>query len=384
MSLRWMDGGESHGKGLTVIIDGIPAGLKINPERINTYLQKRQKGYGRGGRMGIEKDVVDIRGGIRRGETTGSPVVIFIENRDWINWKEKMDPFKVSGERLTKPRPGHADLPGYLKYNRRDLRDVLERSSARQTATRTAVGAIAREILEKLGVYVTGFVRQIGKIGFSGEVKSGKAIGEKIEKSIVRCPDEETTKLMCEEIERAKQEGDTLGGVIEVICENVVPGLGTYVQWDRRLDAHLAFSLMSIQAIKAVEIGSGIENASKRGSEVHDEIFYSRDKGYFRKTNRAGGIEGGTSNGENIVLRAYMKPIPTLRKRLHSVDVESKKEEFAFFERSDVCAVPSASVICEAAVSIELASFYLEKFGGDTMDELRENLYHYNEYLKRK
>ncbi|MCD6129507.1 MAG: chorismate synthase [Deltaproteobacteria bacterium] len=384
MSLRWMDGGESHGKGLTVIIDGIPAGLKIDLKKINEYLQERQKGYGRGGRMDIEKDSVDIRGGIRGRETIGSPVVLFIENKDWINWKEKMDPFEITEERLTKPRPGHADLPGYLKYNRRDLRDVLERSSARQTATRTAVGAIAREILEELGIYVTGFVRQIGKVNFPGQIKSGKMIREKMEQSAVRCPDEETTKLMCKEIEKTKQEGDTLGGVIEVICENVIPGLGTYVQWDRRLDAHLAFSLMSIQAIKAVEIGGGIENASKKGSQVHDEIFYSQEKGYFRKTNRAGGIEGGMSNGENIVLKAYMKPIPTLRKRLHSVDVESKKEEFAFFERSDVCAVPAASVICEAAISIELASFYLEKFGGDTMDELKENLYRYNEYLERK
>ncbi|MCD6223745.1 MAG: chorismate synthase, partial [Deltaproteobacteria bacterium] len=350
----------------------------------NEYLQKRQKGYGRGGRMSIEKDSVDIRGGMRGGETIGSPVVLFIENKDWVNWKEKMSPFEVTREKLIKPRPGHADLPGYLKYDRKDLRDILERSSARQTATRTAVGAIAKQILEELNVYTTALVRQIGKICFSQDIKSGKTIRQKIEKSVVRCPDEKITALMCEEIEKAKQEGDTLGGIIEIICENIIPGLGSYAQYDRRLDAHLAFSLMSIQAIKAIEIGEGIKNASKKGSEVHDEIFYSKDRGYFRKTNRAGGLEGGMSNGENIILKAYMKPIPTLKKKLHSVNIESKEEEFAFFERSDVCAVPAASIICEAAVSIELASFYLEKFGKDTINELKENFYRYKQYLKRK
>jgi chorismate synthase len=382
--MRWMDGGESHGKGLTVIIDGIPAGLKIDLKKINEYLQKRQKGYGRGGRMSIEKDSVDIRGGIRGGETIGSPVVLFIENKDWINWKEKMSPFEITGEKLTTPRPGHADLPGYLKYDRKDLRDILERSSARQTVARTAVGAISKQILKELDVYTTGFVRQIGEICFSQDIKSGRAIREKIEKSAVRCPDEKITALMCEKIEKAKQEGDTLGGIIEIICENIIPGLGSYAQYDRRLDAHLAFSLMSIQAIKAIEIGEGIKNASKGGSEVHDEIFYSKQKGYFRKTNRAGGLEGGISNGENIILKAYMKPIPTLKKKLHSVNIENKEEKFAFFERSDICAVPAASVICEAAVSIKLASFYLEKFGKDTIGELKENFYRYKQYLKKK
>ena len=382
--IRFLDAGESHGKALIAIIEGLPAGLKIDLDFINRQLLLRQSGYGRGGRQKIEKDKVEFLSGVRFGETIGSPVAILIKNRDFENWQNIMEPFaeKNHNRRVNRPRPGHADLSGYLKYDRDDIRDVLERSSARETAIRTAVGSICELLLKELDIRIISFVRSIGKVKTDIKPEVNDEFEKRVIDSLVFCPDKKAEDLMIAEIEEAKKEGDTLGGVVEVVASGVVAGVGSYVQWDRRLDARLSFSLMSIQAVKAVEIGDGFENAYKFGSQVHDEIVY--DNGYRRLSNRAGGIEGGMSNGEDIVARVYMKPIPTLKKGLKSVNVDTHKEDISAFERSDVTAVPALSVVARSVVAFELANAYIEKFGSDTIKELKERVKAYKRYLLTK
>ncbi len=381
--LRFLDAGESHGKALVAILEGIPAGLKIDIDFINRQLLLRQSGYGRGGRQKIERDRVEILSGVRFSETIGSPIALMIENRDYENWKDVMNPVGERSElrKVIRPRPGHADLGGYLKYDRDDIRDVLERSSARETAIRTAVGSVCELLLKEVGVRLVSYVVSIGRVKADINLED-----EELEKDILNspvfCPDKKATDLMIAEIEEAKSKGDSVGGVVEVLARGVVAGVGSYTQWDRRLDARLAFGLMGIQAVKAVEIGDGFNNASKFGSEVHDEIIF--ENGYKRKSNRAGGIEGGMSNGENIVVRAYMKPIPTLRKGLSSVNIKTHEPEVSAFERSDVCAVPALSVVARAVLAFELARAYLEKFGSDTVREFVERVNEYKRYLLNK
>jgi len=381
---------------MTVILEGIPAGLIISPDDINIELKRRQKGYGRGGRMEIESDTVKILSGIRWGKTIGSPITLLIENRDWSSWKEVMDyeipsSTDLKGRRVTKPRPGHADLPGSIKYNIHDIRDVLERSSARETVSRVAAGAVAKRFLSEFGIKIISYVIEIGRIRARIPKREAMRLFEGAEASVVRCPDRDAERQMIRCIDEAKKRGDSLGGVFEVIAIGVPVGLGSYVQWDKRLNARLAHAIMGIQAIKGVEIGLGFEMARRHGSEVMDEIFYrsegARDDrkewirgGFFRKTNNAGGIEGGISNGMPIVLRAAMKPIPTLRNPLSSVDIITKKRFKAAYERSDICAVPSASIIAEAMTALVIADAFLEKFGGDSMDEVMRN---YKGYMRQ-
>ncbi|MGC8578695.1 MAG: chorismate synthase [bacterium] len=389
--LRYFTSGESHGKGLVAIIEGLPAGLFIDQKIIGSYLSRRQMGYGRGKRMSIEKDHVDFLSGVRAGYTIGSPVAIYIENKDWQNWQNIMDPFLEKPERIvTMPRPGHADLAGGIKYNHHDLRNVLERASARETAVRTAVGAIASLLLNTFDIRLYSYVIAIGNVKIDTNTLPLKTLGDAYLKrlnmitesdiNMMNMPDLSASKKAVELIEKTKKRGDTLGGVFEVRATNIPVGLGSYSQWDRRLDARLACALMSIQAIKAVELGNGMENAGKYGSMVHDEIFYRREKGFYRKTNHAGGIEGGVTNGEELILRAYMKPISTLYKPLRSVNVITKKPVRATVERSDICAVPAASIVGEAVVAIELAKSMIEKFGGDTVEDMKAN---YKSYITR-
>ncbi len=379
--LRILTGGESHGLGITAIIDGFPAGLRIEREEINRDLARRQRGYGRGKRMEIERDEIKVLGGLRGGRTTGSPVVLFLENRDWENWKHILTPFgEVSDERrVFSPRPGHADLAGALKYNLKDMRDVLERSSARETVSKVAAGSIAKQFLSNFGIRIIGWVVEIGGVKALLEADYGM-LERMAEESELRCPDPEAEVKMRELIDKARSTGDTLGGVFEVRVFGVPPGLGSYTQYDTRLDGRLAQQLMSIPSVKAVEIGLGFESARRFGSQVHDEIYYSRTEGFYRKTNNAGGIEGGVTNGCDIVLRAGMKPISTLMKPLNSVNIDTKEKVSASVERSDVCAVPAGAVIGEAVVALELADAFLEKFGGDSMEEIKRN---YNGYMEQ-
>jgi len=381
--LRILTGGESHGLGITAIIDGLPAGIRIEREEINRDLARRQKGYGRGQRMAIERDEIKLLGGIRAGTTTGAPVVLFLENKDWENWKDILSPFGelTDRKRVASPRPGHADLAGALKYNHRDIRNVLERASARETVSRVAAGSIARQFLKNFGIRIFGWVIEIG--GVRALLEADYAMLEKIaEESDLRCPDPEAEIKMKELIDRAKESGDTLGGIFEIRISGVPPGLGSYVQYDMRLDGRLAQQLMSIPSVKAVEIGLGIESARRAGSQVHDEIYYSPSDGFYRKTNNAGGLEGGVTNGSDIILRAAMKPISTLMKPLNSVNIDTKEKVSASVERSDVCAVPAGCVIGEAVVAIELADAFLEKFGGDSMDEIKRNYMGYMEQVR--
>lgn len=393
--LRYLTAGESHGKALYSIIEGVPAGLSISEKNINKDLSRRQKGYGRGGRMKIESDSVQILSGVRWGKTLGSPISLLIDNRDWANWRDVMSPeplkFEIRNSNLeftavTRPRPGHADLSGAIKYNTHDIRDILERSSARETAARVAAGAVAKIFLSEFNIQIISYVTEIGGIkSQKSKLKSqisGKEFLEtfaKAEKSPVRCPDKNAEKKIIDLINKAMKKGDSLGGVFEVVVTGAPVGLGSYSQWDRRLNARLAYALMGIQAIKGVEAGLGFEMARRAGSEVMDEIFY-KGSGFYRKTNNAGGIEGGMSNGMPIMLRAAMKPIPTLKTPLSSVDIISKKAFKAVYERSDVCAVPAASVIGEAVVAFVIADCFLEKFGGDSMEEIKRN---FKGYLKQ-
>ena len=382
--IRFLDAGESHGRCLTAIIEGIPAGLKIDKDLINKNLLLRQSGYGRGARQKIERDRIEFLSGVRFGETIGSPITITIKNRDFENWLNIMSPDaqKTRKKSISMPRPGHADLTGYIKYDREDMRDVLERSSARETAIRVAVGSICENVLAQIGVDIISFVKSIGNVGIDSVDYNDKQLTKKIESSFVFCPDKKISDKMIAEIEEAKLKNDSIGGVIEACARGVVPGLGSYSQWDRKLDAHIAYAAMSIQAIKAIEVGNGIKNAYNLGSCVHDEILFQ--KGYIRKTNNAGGIEGGMSNGENIVIRAYMKPIPTLKKGLNSIDVKTKLPHISHFERSDVCAVPAASIVVKSVIAYELLNAYMEKFGSDTLNELKKRVSEYKIYLKDK
>jgi len=389
--IRYITGGESHGKGLTAIIEGLPAGLFIDLSIINSYLTKRQSGYGRGSRMSIENDQISVLSGIRGGYTIGSPVTMYIENKEWVNWKDIMGVERnAEGKDVTMPRPGHADLAGGIKYNHYDLRNVLERASARETAIRTAVGAVAKLLLRELSIELYSYVISIGNVRIKDQILPMKTLGSSYLKRLgaiaeadsyrLNMPDKSAAVKAAKLIETTKKKGDTVGGVFEIRATNVPVGLGSYSQWDRRLDGRLASALMSIQAIKAVEIGDGIVNTDKRGSEVHDEIFYSKKKGYYRKTNRAGGIEGGVTNGEEVILRVYMKPISTLYKPLRSVDIITRMPVEATVERSDICAVPAASIVGETVAAIELANAVVEKSGGDSMKELKRNFNSYMSY----
>ncbi|MBI3753030.1 MAG: chorismate synthase [Deltaproteobacteria bacterium] len=405
--LRYLTAGESHGKCLTAILEGMPANLSLTGDDINKELSRRQIGYGRGGRMAIEKDEVEIASGVRFGKTIGSPIAMIIKNKDWENWEEIMNIGArgkgqwAMGEEVTRPRPGHADLAGALKYGHYDIRNILERSSARETAARVAVGAVCKRFLDEFGIKVMSWVVEIGGVEVSSKFKVQSSKLEDIffnaEASDVRCPDKKISERMRKAIDMARKNGDSLGGIFKIAVTGVPPGLGSHVQWDRKLDGNLARALMSIQAIKGVEAGMGFEAAEKFGSEAHDEIFYKKGQGargkgqenwpmeprFYRKTNNAGGIEGGMSNGEPIILRAAMKPIPTLYKPLHSADIKTKKTFQASVERSDICAVPAASVIGEAVVAFEVANAFIDKFGGDSVDEIKRNYRGYLEYLRR-
>ncbi|HXV84316.1 MAG TPA: chorismate synthase [Candidatus Binatia bacterium] len=395
--LRYVTAGESHGPCLTMVIDGVPAGFPIDVARINHDLWRRQQGYGRGGRMLIEKDEVQIRSGIRWGETLGSPVALGIENRDWKNWTKKMSAAREDRDEkiaVTKPRPGHADLTGVLKYDRSDIRDILERASARDTVSRTAVGSFAKQLLSPFGIRVMGYIRSIGNVEASLDGYTYEEIYARAEESPVRTADKEAEEKMIGLIEACKKEGNTLGGIFEVVALGLPPGLGTHAQWDRKLDGRLAQALMSIQAIKGVEIGLGFEMARRRGSQVHDEIFFDPNKmvtegtprivptGFYRGSNNSGGTEGGMTNGAPLVLRVAKKPISTLMSPLQSVDLRSKQQTDASVERSDVCAAPAAAVVGESVVAFELAAAFLEKFGGDSLGEIKRNYESYLEQIK--
>ncbi|MBE7682484.1 MULTISPECIES: chorismate synthase [Paenibacillus] len=387
MSLRYLTAGETHGPQLTAIIEGLPSNLNIDFEELNFQLHRRQKGYGRGRRMQIEKDQANFVGGIRHGYTTGAPVALVVQNNDWKHWQNIMniEPIEGSDEekrRVHRPRPGHADLNGGLKYNLKDLRNVLERSSARETTVRVACGAIARQFLAEFGIKVAGRVLRIGEIEAPYQDLPIDELIEVTEASSVRVTDAETEKKMEAYIDQIKQEGDSIGGIVECIVEGVPVGLGSHVQYDRKLDARIAQGVMSINAFKGVEIGIGFEAGTIRGSQVHDEILHTEERGYHRATNRLGGFEGGMTNGMPVVVRGVMKPIPTLYKPLQSVDIDTKEAFTAQVERSDACAVPAASVVMEHVVAWEIAKAFLEKFGGDSMEEIRANYNNYNAQLE--
>ncbi len=384
--IRYLTAGESHGRCLTAIVEGVPAGLKITAEQINHELSRRQYSFGRGERLQyIEKDQATILSGVRWGETLGSPITMSVENKDWENWEKIMslsEEDKAEKFQLVRPRPGHADLAGILKFDRRDTRDILERASARETAARTAVGAVCKRMLDQLGVKVYSYVNEIGKVAakIKGmEIEEAFALAEK---SPVRCPDKAAEEKMMDAIKEAKTNGDTLGGVYTVVVTGCPVGLGSHTQWDLKIDGLLAQAIMSIQAHKGVEIAQGFGMARMKGSELHDEIFHQPGKGFYRKTNNSGGIEGGMSNGEDIVIRAALKPLASLRKPLKSVNINTKEEMAAEIVRSDVCPVASAAIIGEAVAAITLASEMKRKFGGDSMRELSENLQNYQEHLK--
>jgi chorismate synthase len=380
---RYLTAGESHGPQLSAIIEGLPAGIHLSADTLNHDLSRRQQGYGRGDRMKIEKDTAQLLSGVRWGESIGSPVTLVVMNRDWENWSEKMSPLpehRDDSSAVTRPRPGHADLTGVMKYNLNDVRNVLERSSARETAIRVAVGGVAKALLAELGIKVGGFVVELGGICAKTPDEPLEDLWQRADTSETFCCDQSAELDMKRAIDAAKSGGDTLGGVVEVQVIGVPPGLGSYVQWDRKLDARLAMALMSVQAIKGVEVGIGFDAARRPGSRVHDEIYYQ--DGYRRNSNNAGGIEGGMSNGEPIVVRAAMKPIPTLYSPLRSVDIRTHEPFEATVERSDTCAVPAALVVAEAVVAIEIANALLEKFGGDSIIEIRRNLESYLEQIR--
>lgn len=386
--LRYLTAGESHGKLLMSILEGMPSGVPLEASVVDHELARRQKGYGRGGRMKIEKDQVELSTGVRWGKTMGGPIGLIVQNLDWSHWMDKMSPASEHEgclEPFVRPRPGHADLSGILKYAHKDVRNILERSSARETTMRVAVGAVAKSLLSCFDIRVMSYVVEIGGVTapLSGEPDD---LFARAEESEVRCPDEASSRQMMAAIDEAKHNGDTLGGIFEIVVTGVPVGLGSHVHWDRKLDGRLAGALMSVQAIKGVEVGIGFEVARRPGSRVHDEIFYQqgeheRSGGYYHGTNNAGGIEGGMSNGEAIRLRAAMKPIPTLTKPLRSVNIETREPLEAAWERSDHCAVPAAAVVGEAVVAFEIAAAFLDKFGGDSLLEIRRNYEGYLEQL---
>jgi chorismate synthase len=385
MKFTFTTAGESHGKALVAIIEGLPAGVTIDIEQLNHELWRRQQGYGRGGRMKIESDKAEILTGVRHGKTLGSPVTLLIENRDFVHWTEIMSSEKIEVEpknpRIVKrPRPGHADLAGGQKFQTRDLRDILERASARETAARVACGAIAKQLLANFGIEVRSHVIKLGSIPENPLEKTWEDIAKIDKDSMLSCADETVQTQMIQLVDEAKANGDTLGGIFEVVAKNTPIGLGSHTSWREKLDGRIAQAIMSIQAVKAVEIGEGVANAGKFGSQVHDEIVYTQE--FSRVTNRAGGLEGGITNGEELRVRGYLKPIATLKKMLRSVDIDTKQEELAAFERSDVTAVPAAGVIGEAMLAIVLANSMREKFGGDSLEEMKRNFDGYCEQLQ--
>jgi chorismate synthase len=372
--LRYFTAGESHGPCVIGIVEGLPAGLKIDLTAINRDLSRRQQGYGRGGRMKLEADQAEVLSGVRRDETIGSPITVMIKNRD----------FKINElPAVTKPRPGHADLAGLIKYDREDARDILERSSARETTVRVAIGGVCKLLLAEVGVDIVGHIVSLGTVSAKTDGLTFAQIRERSEASEVRCADPEAEKKMIEAVDAAKGQGDTLGGVFEVVAIGLPIGLGSHVQWDRKLDANLARALMSIQAMKGVEVGLGFEAARRFGSQVHDEILASQEGVLTRAGNNAGGIEGGMTNGQPVVVRVAMKPLSTLMKPMRSVDIQTGQEVKATVERSDVCATPAAAVIGEAVVAFELAKALLDKFGGDSVRELKRNVESYRAACKR-
>jgi len=387
--LRYMTAGESHGRALISVIEGMPSGVTVDIAAINRDLTRRQGGHGRGGRMRIEKDEVQVLTGVRYGLSLGSPIGLMVDNRDWVNWSEAMSPTPVTeftdprtpGRVRTWPRPGHADLVGALKYNHDDLRNVLERASARETTIRVAVGALAKQVLAPFGIRLVGHVLSIGPVEAKVEADlSFEELWDRSEQSDVRCVDPEASRLMIAEIDDAKKHGDSLGGVVEVVAFGLPPGLGSHVHFDRKLDAALAAAMLATQAAKGVEIGPAFENARLRGSAVHDEIGWSADRGYYRLTNRSGGLEGGMSTGMPLSVRVAFKPISTLYKPLKTVEIDTHEQGVAQIERSDACAIPAAGVIAECVVAFEIAKFLVEKFGGDSMDEMLRN---YRSYMDR-
>jgi chorismate synthase len=395
--VRFLTAGESHGRALVVILEGIPAGLFLDPDAITRDLRRRQGGYGRGRRMAIESDRAEILSGVRAGETIGGPIAMLIENRDWPNWQQTMHvgsevPQDATGARrppVTRPRPGHADLAGVVKYGRQDVRDVLERASARETAARVAAGGVAKQLLALVGVRLTSHVFAIGDVRIpDSEIVSFDRAAALPADAPLRCVDPETERRMTQEIDEARDAGDTRGGAFEVIAAGVPVGLGSYAQWDRKLDGRLAQAIMSIPAIKAVGIGIGPEAARRPGSRVHDEIIPApggtRATGMARPTNNAGGLEGGVTNGEDLRVSGWMKPISTLMKPLRSVDLTTMQEASAAIERSDVCAVPAAAVVAEAMVALVLADALVERYGGDNMADLRRSVAATTENLRAR
>jgi chorismate synthase len=384
VALRLITAGESHGPGLTCIVEGLPAGLELSPEQVNEDMARRQLGHGRGGRMKIERDAAEITGGVRHGRTLGGPIALQVMNRDYANWEQRMSPWPVDEEieEVHLPRPGHADLVGTQKYKQSDVRNILERASARETAARVAGGAICKAYLRTLGVSVHSHVIQIASVQATpGERPLTPADFAEVDRSPVRCLDADATKEMVAEIDQLRRENESLGGVFEVQAFGLVPGLGSHVSWEERLDGRLAMAICSIQAVKGVSIGDGFRVAGVPGSEAHDEIFYSPDRGYYRTTNRAGGLEGGMTNGSPLIVRGAMKPLPTLTKPLQSVDTETHEPAQALRERTDSCTVPAAAVVGEAMVAFVLAGACREKFGGDHIDDVLEAVRAYRERI---
>jgi chorismate synthase len=384
MALKLTTAGESHGPGLTCIIEGLPAGLELTRDELNRDLARRQLGHGRGGRMKIERDQVEVTGGVRHGRTLGGPIALQVVNRDYANWEERMNPWPVEAEtaEVHLPRPGHADLVGTQKYGFSDVRNVLERASARETAARVAGGAVAKAYLGALGVSVRSHVIQITAVKAPQREALKLEDFDHVDESPVRCLDPEATTAMVAEIDRLRKANESLGGVFEVLAFGLVPGLGSHVSWEERLDGALAQAIMSIQALKAVSIGDGIEVAGLPGSQAHDEIFYDEQRGYYRQTNRAGGLEGGMTTGATLVVRGSMKPLPTLTKPLRSVDIATHEPAEALRERTDSCTVPAAAVVGEAMVAFVLADAYRRKFGGDSIDDVRVALRAYEERIE--
>jgi chorismate synthase len=380
--LRFFTAGESHGPCLTSIVEGFPAGFSVDMAAVQHDLWRRQQGYGRGGRMAIEKDEAVVRSGIRWGTTLGSPITLVVENRDWKNWQKKMSADPADRDpnlAVTRPRPGHADLAGVLKYHHDDVRNVLERASARETTSRVAVGALAKQLLAPFGIRILGWAAEIGGIAADHARLSPEEVFERAERSSVRMADQVAERRVVAAIDEAKERGDTLGGVVEVVATGLPPGLGSHAHYDRKIDGRLGGALLSLQSAKGVEIGLGFQMARLPGSQVHDEIFFDeRSKSFVRRTNNAGGTEGGMTSGAPLSVRVAFKPLSTLMSPLHSVDLRSKSEAVAAIERSDVCAIPAAAVIAESVVAFELARVFLEKFGGDSLVEIRRN---YDGYL---
>jgi chorismate synthase len=385
--LRYLTAGESHGKALTTILEGMPAGVSVTEDDINRELARRQKGYGRGGRMAIETDKVEITGGIRWGETLGSPIALTIQNKDWEKWQKLLSANPADrdeSKRVVKPRPGHADLVGALKYDRKDIQDILERASARETAARVAVGAVCRKLLEAFGIQIFSYVREIGSVKAASIPSEPREIIERAEASPVRCPDPGAEKAMIDLIDKAKAAGDTLGGVYSVVITGCPVGLGSHTHWDNKLEARLCWAMMSLQAMKGVEVGMGFEMARRPGSAAHDEIAHSKERGFYRTGNNAGGFEGGMTTGEPVVLSVAMKPISTLMKPLNSVNLETKEPFKAEVIRSDVIAVPAAGVAAEAIAAYEIARAMREKFGGDSLREMKDNHTRYVAHVKSR